>query len=271
MKQHGKKADIIRRLAETPGVLIRPQSTEVSVETLVDDNTKNAQDPPSPPTVPTEAPPADTVVAKEFQGRIPSGSSFSSEIEEAVGSGTIINAEFVTGLSEGSETARLGGEGSRSVQGLDQKAQDDVRDNQPAMPAGGPGPRPMLQLPSESEDMKKRSVIIDSLERREMTFEQKNDPPELGLPPRSDLYAVYTKKAVRPWDGPHAQRAETHVVVMLSDVFGWKEIFTRNTADNVAEITDAIVLVPDLFRGRPWGKYQPEEEYEAWRKSHNQV
>ena len=137
-------------------------------------------------------------------------------------------------------------------------------------PPPPPPPQQQQQLPGPTEDMRKKSIIMDLLERRTTTFELE-EGLQPALVPRSDVYVVSTKKALRPWDGPHADRAETHVVVLLTDVFGWGDPFTRNTADEIAEICDAIVVVPDMFRKRPWTHEQPEEEYEAWRESHDPV
>lgn len=126
------------------------------------------------------------------------------------------------------------------------------------------------QLPSATEDLELKKVIMDLLDRREDSFELADDPVGGDLP-RGVVYTVYTKKAVRPWDGPHADRAETHVVILLSDVFGWEDPFIRSAADHVADVCDAIVLVPDVFRKRPWVTGRPEEEYEAWRSLHDPV
>lgn len=140
--------------------------------------------------------------------------------------------------------------------------------NQP--PSSGALPREFPQLPPGTEDVELKNVIMDLLDRREASFELADDPVG-GVLPWGDVYTVYTKKAVRPWDGPHADRAETHVVILLSDVFGWEDPFIRGAADHVADVCDAIVVVPDVFRKRPWVTGRPEEEYEAWRASHDPV
>lgn len=130
--------------------------------------------------------------------------------------------------------------------------------------------------PPPTDDMERRNVIQDLMERRNMKFnlEEAFNPDSYANSepaPEGDMYAVFTNKAVRPWDGPHADRAETHLVVLLSDVMGWEDPYTRNVADQVAEICDAIVLVPDIFRGRPWALDQQQDGYEAWRASHDPV
>lgn len=131
-------------------------------------------------------------------------------------------------------------------------------------------------LPPPTDDMERRKVIQDLMERRQTTFnlEEAFNPDSYTNSepaPEGDMYAVFTNKAMRPWDGPHPDRAETHLVVVLSDVMGWEDPYTRNVADQVAEICDAIVLVPDIFRGRPWALDQPQDGYEAWRASHDPV
>lgn len=140
---------------------------------------------------------------------------------------------------------------------------------------GTSSPREMPRLPPPTDEMKKKWVIQDLMERRNLRFslEEALDAEKLasGPIPESDMYAVFSSAAIRPWDGPHAHRAEIHVVVLLSDVMGWEDEYTRSAADQIADVCDAIVLVPDMFRGRPWSTEQPEEGYEEWRASHDPV
>ncbi|CAM9277659.1 unnamed protein product [Discosporangium mesarthrocarpum] len=108
-----------------------------------------------------------------------------------------------------------------------------------------------------------RRVLVDHLDRKLLSFAVGKDHPR-----QAKLYMVATKQAMRPWDGPHGRTAELRVVVLLSDVYGWEDRRTRRLADQVADISHAVVLVPDLFRGSPWSSEDPMEGYEAWRASH---
>lgn len=217
------------------------------------------------------------------------GGSFASPIAAAVASEAIMGAELAQNPGAGDgETASL--EEEDAVHDLDieeddysssssfgDEIEDPEREGQlprgfhrihQRRPKGARPAMPELSLPTD--DMRRQTAILDLMERRETTFEREDDL-ESGAVQRSDVYTVYTKKALRPWDGPHADRAETNVVVILSDVFGWGDSFTRSAADQVADVTDAIVLVPDMFRKNPWNNEQPPENYEAWRKTHDPV
>lgn len=209
--------------------------------------------------------PPPAVVAEEVMGGLPAAKTFSSSRlgSAAAAKELIQDAE----LSEAVPPAHTTGEG--------QQASRSPTDHQARPPAGASGtvPPPPQQphlLPGATEEMRKKAVILDLLERADTTFELE-EGLQPAVVPRSDVYVVSTKKALRPWDGPHADRAETHVVVLLTDVFGCRDSFTRNTADEIAEICDAIVVVPDIFRDHPWTHERPDEEYEAWRDSHDPV
>lgn len=237
------------------------------------------------------APPSVAVVAEEVVGGLPAAKTFSSSRL-----GSVAAAKELIKDAELAE-ARPPSMANPSVERTDEKRPGDVGkgsssssssggvdggsdfnlggSTKPKTAAtGGPSVKPPLQqqpqLPGPTEDMRKKAIIMDLLERRETSFELE-EGLQPSLVPRSDAYVVSTKKALRPWDGPHADRAETHVVVLLTDVYGHDDSFTRNTADEIAEICDAIVVVPDMFRKRPWTPEESEEEYEAWRASHDPV
>ncbi|MCL7028004.1 hypothetical protein MKW94_006144 [Papaver nudicaule] len=50
-------------------------------------------------------------------------------------------------------------------------------------------------------------------------------------------------------------------VLLLSDVYGFEDSATRDFAYRVA-CNGYNVLVPDLFRGDPWSKHRPKDDYE---------
>lgn len=300
MKQNGKKADLVRILANEPGVLTQPPPAKPSAETpAAEESQASVPQPPSSSSYSSSAPEKQTMPMKTRTSQ-PSvgvgdgllgtpGGAFASPIAAAVANEAIMDAELAQSPGAGDgETAGL--EEEDAVHDLDieeddysssssfgDEIEDPEREGQ--LPTGfhrinqrrPKGARPaMPELPLPTDDMRRQTAILDLMERRETTFEREDDL-ESGAVQRSDVYTVYTKKALRPWDGPHADRAETNVVVILSDVFGWDDSFTRSAADQVADVTDAIVLVPDMFRKNPWNNEQPPENYEAWRKSHDPV
>ncbi|KAJ7296718.1 hypothetical protein O6H91_Y104100 [Diphasiastrum complanatum] len=56
-------------------------------------------------------------------------------------------------------------------------------------------------------------------------------------------------------------------ILLLTDVYGYKDQDNRDFAYRLA-CFGYNVLVPDLFRGKPWDKGRSQKEYEEWRTSH---
>ncbi|CAM9445717.1 unnamed protein product [Ectocarpus sp. 6 AP-2014] len=302
LKQSGRKADLVRLLAAEPGVLTPPSPppppppgdvlSDEEVARWMEEDT--VLPPPQPktkrkkkrrPTRPV------AVTAEEVLGGIPAARTFSSsrlgsaaaakelirdaELADVVPARLPPKDQAASRKTRGTETGQTSASSSSSSRKAAAKTPRRSNTNNGAKPGDGPAAgasttTPPLLLPEPTEDMRKRAIIMDLLERRETTFELEEGLQPADVP-RSDAYVVSTKKALRPWDGPHADRAETHVVVLLTDVFGYGDSFTRNAADEIAEVCDAIVVVPDMFRRRPWTHEQPEEEYEDWRSSHDPV
>ncbi len=121
---------------------------------------------------------------------------------------------------------------------------------------------------SSSSELDERLVrertTIDVLLRQDMKFTT-TDGSEV------DAYIVSTKRGAREWEGEFKNTDETHVVIVMSDSFGYKDPNTRAVADEVAFICDTVVAVPDLFRGQPWignstkDHHHAPADYESWR------
>ncbi|TKY49952.1 Carboxymethylenebutenolidase-like protein [Spatholobus suberectus] len=77
---------------------------------------------------------------------------------------------------------------------------------------------------------------------------------ELSLGEGDDNIRAYLFKAVKNNNGTG--------LLLLSDVFGFEDSFTRDFAYRVA-CNGFNILVPDLFRGNPWTKDQPNV-FEQW-------
>ncbi|XP_031390599.1 carboxymethylenebutenolidase homolog [Punica granatum] len=75
----------------------------------------------------------------------------------------------------------------------------------------------------------------------------------------SDGIPAYLFKAVKNNNGAG--------ILLLSDIFGFEDSFTRDFAYRVA-CNGYNVLVPDLFRGDPWRKDRPSSTFEQWISSH---
>ncbi len=114
------------------------------------------------------------------------------------------------------------------------------------------------------ERLVRERTTVDVLLRQDIKF-----PTADGS--EVDAYIVTTKRAVREWEGEFKNTDETHVVIVMSDSFGYKDPNTQAAADEVAFICDTIVAVPDLFRGQPWScnstdhHHHTSADYESWR------
>ncbi|WJX30360.1 carboxymethylenebutenolidase [Trifolium repens] len=83
---------------------------------------------------------------------------------------------------------------------------------------------------------------------------------ELSLEDGDDNIHAYLFKAVKNNNGIG--------LLLLSDIYGFEDSFTRDFAYRVA-CNGFNILVPDLFRGNPWTKDQPNTLYEQWIARHN--
>ncbi|XP_042990227.1 carboxymethylenebutenolidase homolog isoform X1 [Carya illinoinensis] len=78
---------------------------------------------------------------------------------------------------------------------------------------------------------------------------------ELSLGEGADNIQAYLFKAVKNNNGTG--------ILLLSDVFGFEDSSTREFAYRIA-CNGYNVLVPDLFRGDPWGRDRPKAMFEEW-------
>ncbi|GMH31335.1 hypothetical protein Nepgr_033178 [Nepenthes gracilis] len=81
---------------------------------------------------------------------------------------------------------------------------------------------------------------------------------ELIIGEGDDAINAYLFKAVKNNNGTG--------ILLLSDIFGFEDSFTRDFAYHVA-CNGYNVLVPDLFRGDPWMRDQPRNLFEQWLSS----
>ncbi|KAJ8436941.1 hypothetical protein Cgig2_017366 [Carnegiea gigantea] len=78
---------------------------------------------------------------------------------------------------------------------------------------------------------------------------------EIKVGEDSDEIRAYLFKAIKNNNGVG--------ILLLSDVFGFEDSFTRDFAYRVA-CNGFNVLVPDLFRGDPWSRDRPNAIFEQW-------
>ncbi|GAB4861468.1 hypothetical protein Ancab_036670 [Ancistrocladus abbreviatus] len=78
---------------------------------------------------------------------------------------------------------------------------------------------------------------------------------ELAIGDGDDAVQAYLFKAVKNNNGTG--------ILLLSDIFGFEDSFTRDFAYRVA-CNGYNVLVPDLFRGDPWARDRPKTLLEKW-------
>lgn len=249
IKQTGRKADLICKLAESLGISI--SDTSQSMDNIAEEIEGSASTYLSS----TKAP-LSRIAARGKQRSLPR--NLPSFTLDASDKPFLDSENSADGYS--SDQQERGRSSSLSKPRVDQPSK---RSSQASR-----------RLSPPIDDIERRKFMEDLMSRRSLKFERENARSMASKGeriPESDMYAVYSPQAIRPWDSPHAHRAETHVVLLLSDVFGWENENTRCVADQVAEICNAIVLVPDIFRGHPWNEECRQDDYEEWRASHDPV
>lgn len=149
----------------------------------------------------------------------------------------------------------------------------------------------------DDDDSNKKKSMYSSMEEEVYAIQKKREmeskrglirPDEVeGMEDRSDMGAVYDtiERDDGDWGvytptGAQLSSSEVQGVLLLSDVYG---SFTDNMqalADKIAfECQPVVVLVPDLFRGKPWTQSPVLDEagvernevgqsYEEWRAQH---
>lgn len=96
------------------------------------------------------------------------------------------------------------------------------------------------------------------------------------------LYANILERDFTDWGkytvtGAQLSAQEVQGVLLLPDIYGPFSEDTRALAEKIAfECQPVVVMVPDLFRGRPWkpvedGKNKMGQTYEEWRATHPEL
>lgn len=108
----------------------------------------------------------------------------------------------------------------------------------------------------------KKRTVMDGLTRRELAFEpirvkrtmvESEDDKDSSTSIRA--YVVGGRNVLKSWERNSA------VVVLLPDEKGWRDKDVRVFADEISFFNQAIVVVPDLYRGRPWSEKR-EDKFE---------
>jgi hypothetical protein len=112
----------------------------------------------------------------------------------------------------------------------------------------------------QMRNVDKQKTVMDGLTRRELEFEPirvkrtiVESEEDKGASIRA--YIVGGRNVLKSWERNSA------VVVLLPDEKGWRDKDVRVFADEISFFNQAIVVVPDLYRGKPWSKKR-EDKFE---------
>ncbi|KAL9189678.1 hypothetical protein ACHAXT_009353 [Thalassiosira profunda] len=202
----------------------------------------------------------DAKIVDDYEGRSVVVDGLSRTVIEYKGSnGTVVQA-YAVGSRESLANFLRGGEAAQTGQGDDASKTTTMEEEVYA-----------LQRKRETES-KRGMIRPDEVEGEE----DASDPGAVYNTMERDYgdWGAYTPTG--------AQKSSTEVqgVLLLSDVYGPYTDNTQALADKIAfECQPVVVLVPDLFRGRPWTPHPIADEegvernehgqsYEEWRATH---
>mmetsp|Transcript_22273 Transcript_22273/g.28835 ORF Transcript_22273/g.28835 Transcript_22273/m.28835 type:complete len:462 (-) Transcript_22273:234-1619(-) len=129
--------------------------------------------------------------------------------------------------------------------------------------------KPFDDIGGLPERLNGSNPVIDDLMIRENVKIKSHSGEEF------DAYVVQARAALQPWSVTKGlqkkfENEEVKTVLLLPDIYGWETEFSQNIADNISSVCEAVVMVPDLFRGNAWNQNTAtqSQEYETWRASH---
>lgn len=134
------------------------------------------------------------------------------------------------------------------------------------------------QTSSTEERLREIQSKREAAARVPLRFE---DDEGLDEGDETGLYSNIVERDFTDWGkftqtGVQLSAAEVQGVLLLSDVYGAFTEDTRMLAEKIAfECQPVVVMVPDLFRGRPWEEHHATpglnaegQSYEQWRTTH---
>lgn len=201
----------------------------------------------------------DARIVQDYEGRSVVVDGLSRTVIEYKGSNNTIVQAYVVGSRDALAKFLMGG----------QQDKEGISTNSTAMK--------YASLEEQVYDIQRKREVqnMKSLPRDELLdgFDDDNVPVEPIARDPGD-WGVWTPT------GAQLSATEVQGVLLLSDVYGPFTENTQSLADKIAfECQPVVVIVPDLFRGRPWiekpiigddgierNKYR--QTYEEWRASH---
>ena len=207
----------------------------------------------------------DARIVDDYEGRSVVVDGLSRTVIEYKGSNSTIVQAYVVGSRDSLKNFLKGGQAA-------QKSQNDTKTNSQVYSSME---EEVYAIQRKREMESKRGLIRpDEVEGQEDEHDQ--GTPYSTIERDEGDWGVYTPT------GAQMSSSEVQGVLLLSDVFG---PFTDNTqalADKIAfECQPVVVLVPDLFRGKPWTlkavvdedgveRNKDGKSYEEWRAMHQE-
>jgi dienelactone hydrolase len=145
--------------------------------------------------------------------------------------------------------------------------------------------QPFLQQ-SNSTKTSAEERLVDIQTRREQAAKRPmrlDDDAGLDEGDETGLYKDILNRDYSDWGkftttGAQLSAQEVQGVLLLTDIYGFENDDTRALAEKIAfECQPVVVMVPDLFRGKPWkgpstaGLNEDGLTYEGWRAQHDDL
>jgi dienelactone hydrolase len=222
----------------------------------------------------------DARIVDDYEGRSIIVDGLSRTVIEYTGANNTIVQAYVVGSRLSLRNFLRGGQSSSSSSSSSSRGSGKTKDS--------------TDVSSSSSSTSSSSVVYSSMEEEVYAIQRKREveskrglirPDEAdGIDDTSDpdtgTYSIverdYGDWGVYTPTGAQLSASEVQGVLLLSDVAGPFTQYTQTLADKIAfECQPVVVLVPDLFRGKPWtmindtsSRNEDGLSYEEWRSMH---
>lgn len=212
----------------------------------------------------------DARIVEDYEGRSLVVDGLSRTVVEFTGSNNKVVQAYVVGSRDSLSNFLRGGDAAKKQKRQRKESNDEKKTEKPTYSSME---EEVYAIQKRREQESKRGLI------RTDEAEGTEDAADPGAA-YSTIERDYGDWGVYTPTGAQLSSSEVQGVLLLSDVFGPFTVNTQALADKIAfECQPAVVMVPDLFRGKPWTKNATlgddgverngdGESYEEWRATH---